>query len=113
LARLKVMPETAFKPPSYLETTHYVYDKRSGKILATETRWALRLGRQAAEPRVADELLQSIAKQNGRRKADLAVITFKAAKRTALRIDLKKRRPVFAELPQRRLMIGPGRPPSP
>jgi hypothetical protein len=109
------MPKTAFKPPSYLETTHYIYDKRSGKILATETRWALRLGRQAAEPRVADELLESIAKQNGRRKADLGVITSKAAnaKRTALRIDVKKRRPVFAEPPQRRLMIGPGRPPSP
>ena len=108
------MSETTFKAPSYLETVHYVYDKRSGKILATETRWTLRLGRQA-EPRVADELIESTAKRNGRRKADLAVITSKVpnAKCTALRIDLKTRRPVFAEPPQRRLMIGPGRPPSP
>jgi hypothetical protein len=94
---------------------HYIYDKRTGRILATETRWTLRSGRRAAASRVGDELLEGIAKQNRRRKADLAVVSPKTAdaKRTALRVDVKKRRLVFAEAPQRRIIISPGRPPSP
>ena len=68
------MPPKDFKPPKHVETHSYIFDKETGEILATETRWT----DEGAEPgAVSRDLLHSIAADSGRTPRDLDVLVTK------------------------------------
>src|SRR5262245_2320361 len=90
------MPPMAFKPPTYVETHAYVFDKHTGEIVATETRWT----EEGTEPgTVSRDLLHSIAADSGRTPKDLDVLV--ARPKTAqgkLRIDINTRKVISEKI---------------
>jgi hypothetical protein len=81
-----------FKPPPHVESHAYIFDKRTGEILATETRWT----DEGVEPAgVSRDLLHTIAADSGRTPRDLDVLV---AKRRAghgpVRVNVKLRKVV-------------------
>lgn len=84
------MPPKDFTPPKHVETHSYIFDKRTGEILATETRWT----DEGAEPgAVSRDLLHTIAADSGRTPKDLDVLVAKPkATEGALRIDVETRK---------------------
>ena len=86
------MPPRNFKPPSYVETCYCVFDRRTGEILATETRW-IDQGAKLAEPGVSRELLRMIARDSGRKVSDLDVLQAEPpAQYLQMRVDVSKRK---------------------
>ena len=90
------MPPKDFKPPKHVETHSYIFDKQTGEILATETRWT----DEGAEPgAVSRDLLHSIAADSGRTPKDLDVLVVRPrATQGALRIDVTTRKVVSAKI---------------
>jgi hypothetical protein len=90
------MPPKDFKPPRHVETHSYIFDRQTGEILATETRWT----DEGAEPGVVSrDLLHSIAADSGRTPKDLDVLVAKArVTQGAQRIDVKTRKVVSAKI---------------
>jgi len=80
-----------FKPPKQVETHAYVFDRNTGEILATHTRWT-DAGAEAQQD-VGQDLLASIAKDSDRNVKDLDVLRAKPrAGQAALRVDVKTRK---------------------
>jgi hypothetical protein len=111
------MPKKDFTPPRYAETEHYIFDKRTGEIVATATLWTIaRRGERRESPTVKPELLRSLASQAGKRERDLDVLVVKKPRteRTVVRVDVTRGRLVTekpAEGPTRDM--GPSRLPGP
>jgi hypothetical protein len=79
-----------FKPPTHVETHAYIFDKQTGEILATETRWT-DVGVEPAS--VSRDLLHTIAADSGRTPKDLDVLVAKPrAGQGAVRVDVKSRK---------------------
>jgi hypothetical protein len=61
-----------FTPPKYTETHQYIFDKKSGEILATETRWTDEGTEGAAE--INADLVRRVASDSGRAEQDVDVL---------------------------------------
>src|SRR5262245_41777924 len=90
------MPPTGFKPPKFVETHSYIFDRRTGEILATETRWT----DEGAEPgAVSRDLLHSIAVDTGRTPKDLDVLVNKPkSTQGRQRIDVNTRKVISEKI---------------
>lgn len=81
-----------FKPPKQVETHSYVFDRKTGEILATHTRW-VDAGAEPASDEVSRELLASIAAESDRTVKDLDVLQAKPrAGHGTLRVDVSTRK---------------------
>ena len=81
------MAAAPFTPPRYTETHHYIFDRKTGEILATETRWA----DEGAEA-ITTDLVRRVAEDSGRVAGDVDVL--QAPKGTAqghVRVDVAAR----------------------
>lgn len=81
-----------FKQPKSRETHHYVFDRKTGEILASVT-LCVDEGSDRADSKVPRELIQSLAADCSRTERDLDVL--QARRRTSvggrLRVDVSKR----------------------
>ena len=81
-----------FKPPKQKETHVYVFDRKTGEILATHTRW-VDAGVEGRTGDISRELLESIAKDSGRSIKDVDVLKAKPrAGQNPSRVDIKSRK---------------------
>lgn len=81
-----------FKPPKQRETHIYVFDRKTGEILATHTRW-VDAGAERGTEDISRELLESIAKDSGCSIKDVDVLKAKPlAGQNASRVDVKSRK---------------------
>jgi hypothetical protein len=88
------MPPKDFKSPRHVETHAYIFDKRTGEILATETRWTDE-GTESAGAGVSRDLLHTIASDSGRTPKDLDVLVARPrAAHGPLRVDVTKKKVV-------------------
>jgi hypothetical protein len=79
-------------PPKYSETHHYVFDRRTGDVLATETIWIEEGVEPGTRRTVRHELLASLAADAGKKPADLDVIEGPApVGRGRVRVDVATR----------------------
>jgi hypothetical protein len=84
-----------FKPPKHTETHLYVFDRKTGTILATHKR-LVDAGAERGTAEISRELLESIAKDSGRATKDIDVVKAKArAGQSALRLDVKSRKVIL------------------
>jgi hypothetical protein len=84
------MPPKDFKPPRHVERCSCIFDRRTGEIVATETRWT---DEGAESTGVSRDLLHTIAADSGRTPGDLDVIEVKPrAGQTPVRVDVKTRK---------------------
>ena len=84
------MAAAPFTAPRYTETHYYIFDRKTGEILATETRWADE-GAEGAEE-INTDLVHRVAEDSGRVEGDVDVL--QAPKRTYqghLRVDVATR----------------------
>ena len=94
------MPSRRFTPPRYEQTTHLVFDKNTGVVLATEERWNLARAATPQGPSVKPEVLKSVASLSGKQEDDLDAIVLREVPTqngTPQRIDLRSREPIFEE----------------
>ncbi len=106
------MPSKDFAPPKYVETHHYVFDRRSGEIVATETRWSIARRKGRVETKVQPELLDSLALQIGKNRRALDVLVVKKPPKNALarRVDVRQRKLIWERIPFESVEKGkPGR----
>lgn len=81
-----------FTPPRQVETHAYIFDRKTGEILATHTR-VVDAGAEGVTEGVSTELLASIAKDSDRAAKDLDVVQARPrAARGVLRVDVKTRK---------------------
>jgi hypothetical protein len=66
------MAAAPFTPPRYTETHRYIFDRKTGEILATEARWADE-GAESAEE-INTDLVRRVAKDSGRVEGDVDVL---------------------------------------
>ena len=86
------MPPKDFKPPTYVETHAYIFDRNTGEILATETRWTDE-GATPSSVSVSRDLLHTIAADSGRTPKDLDVLEAKPrAGQGPVRVDVNTRK---------------------
>lgn len=85
------MPRKKFKPPTYSETYDCIFDRKTGEILATETRWVDE-GVKSTHPSVSRELLRSIAEDSGRKPSDLDVLRTQRPAQDLVRVDISERK---------------------
>jgi hypothetical protein len=91
-----------FKPPKHTETHAYVFDRKTGEILATHTHW-IDVGAEPAGEDIGRELLESIAKDSDRAAKDLDVLKTKLRRSGgALRVDVKTRKLIVDRRPKDR-----------
>jgi hypothetical protein len=76
-----------FTPPEYVETHLVIFDKTTGEVLATETRWT----DAGAERARGDELLESIAADSGRANDNVDVLETKGPPAGLVRVDVATR----------------------
>jgi hypothetical protein len=76
-----------FTPPEYVETYRVIFDKTTGEVLATETRWT----DAGAEPARGEELLESIAADSGRAPDNVDVLETKTPPAGLVRVDVATR----------------------
>jgi hypothetical protein len=85
-------------PPKYSETHHYVFDKRSGDVVATETIWIEEGVEPGTRHTVRHELLASLAAEAGKEPDDLDAIEGPAPSgRGRVRVDVATRQVVVEE----------------
>jgi hypothetical protein len=83
-----------FTPPEYVETHLVIFDRVTGEVLATETRWT----DVGAERGRGDELLESIAADSERVSDNLEVLETNRLPAGLVRVDLATRE-LVAERP--------------
>jgi len=89
-----------FKPPKHTETHVYVFDRRTGEILATHTRWT-DVGADPVGDEIGRELIESIAKDSDRAARDVDVLKGKPRQPgRALRVDVKTRKVIADRRPK-------------
>lgn len=66
------MAAVPFTPPKYTETHHYIFDKKTGEILATETRWTDEGAEGAQE--INTDLVRRVAEDSDRAEGDVDVL---------------------------------------
>jgi hypothetical protein len=76
-----------FTPPEYVETHLVIFDKTTGEVLATETRWT----DAGAESARGAELLESIAADSGRANDNVDVLEAKGPPAGLVRVDVVTR----------------------
>ena len=89
-----------FEPPKHTETHAYVFDRTTGEILATHTRW-IDSGAEPVGDAIGRELLDGIAKDSNRAVKDVDVLraTPRGSGRV-LRVDVKTRKVVVDRRPR-------------
>jgi hypothetical protein len=88
------MPQD-FTPPEYVETYLVIFDKTTGEVLATETRWT----DAGAEPARGQDLLESIAADSGRANDAVDALETKGPPAGLVRVDVATR-VLIAERPR-------------
>ena len=89
-----------FKPPKHIETHVYVFDRKTGEILATHTRWT-DVGADPVVDEIGRELIESIAKDSDRVSKDVDVLKAKPRQSgRALRVDVKTRKVIVERRPK-------------
>ena len=63
------MAAAPFTPPRYTETHHYIFDRKTGEILATETRWT-----DEGAQEINTDLVRRVAKDSDRAEGDVDVL---------------------------------------
>jgi hypothetical protein len=94
-----------FTAPEYVETHLVIFDRTTGEVLATETRWT----DAGANPVRGRELLESIAQDSGRAYDDLDILETQGPPSGIVRVDVATRE-LVAE--QSRDAPGATRPPQ-
>jgi len=85
------MAAAPFTPPKYTETHHYIFDKKTGEILATETRWTDEGAERAQE--INTDLVRRLAEDSGRAERDIDVLQApKGTYQGHLRVDVATRK---------------------
>jgi hypothetical protein len=85
------MAAAPFTPPQYTETHHYIFDRKTGEILATETRWTDE-GAEGAEE-INTDLVRRVAEDSDRLEGDVDVLQApKGTYQGHLRVDVATRR---------------------
>lgn len=81
------MAAAPFTPPAFTETHHYIFDRKTGEVLATETRWTDEGAEGAQE--INTDLVRRVAEDSNRGEGDVDVL--QAAKGTfsgPVRVDV-------------------------
>jgi hypothetical protein len=85
------MATAPFTPPKYTETHHYIFDRKTGEILATETRWTDEGAEGAQEINI--DLVRRVAEDNNRVVGDVDVLPApKVPNQGHLRVDVATRK---------------------
>ena len=84
------MAAAPFTPPKYTETHRYIFDKKTGEILATETRWTDEGTEGAAE--INADLVRRVASDSGRAEQDVDVLQGPRRPYQGLRVDVATRK---------------------
>jgi hypothetical protein len=91
------MDRDTFRPPKYEETLHLLFEKETGKVVASERRWTLIAKKRPAKKPLRSDLLERVIAGLDRpaEEFDVLVVTgSEASKPPASRVDVSKRRPV-------------------
>ena len=110
------MNSKAFHPPRYTETHEYIYDKRTGDIVAQETRWLLKRPPALAGRKATTQRLSNLARKSKIPERNLGVLKTKLLRRgyRAIRVDVRKRKLIFERIPDRPMRDRPAPfPPAP
>lgn len=94
------MSNQDFAPPLYKETACLIFEKKTGKILATEQRWSLvqddSMGKQLRQSNLIKVIADNLKKSND--ELDVLVLDDpQALKAQIKKIDTKSRKPIFAK----------------
>jgi len=88
------MAHDTFQPPEYEETLHLLFEKETGKVVASERRWTL--AEKTAGSRPASDLLERVVAGLGRRAEEFDVLVLtgpEASKSPVSHVDVHHRRP--------------------
>jgi len=91
------MARETFRPPKYEETLHLLFEKKTGKVVASERRWTLVEKKRPAKRPQRTTLLERVIATLDRppEQFDVLVVTgSEASKPPVSRVDVAKRRPV-------------------
>ena len=94
------MSNQDFAPPLYKETACLIFEKKTGKILATEQRWSLvqddSMGKQLRQSNLIKVIADNLKKSND--ELDVLVLDDpQALKAQIKKIDTKSRKTIFAK----------------
>ncbi len=93
------MAQDTFQPPQYEETLHLLFEKATGKVVASERRWTL-AEETPRTRRTGTDLLEKVIAGLGRRAEEFDVLVLtgpEASKGPVSHVDVHQRRPVRAE----------------
>ena len=94
------MSNQDFVPPLYKETACLIFEKKTGKVLATEQRWSLVMDDSTGKHFSHSNLIKVIAENLSRAPDELDVLVLddaQALKAQIKKIDTKSRKAVFAK----------------
>lgn len=98
------MSNQDFVPPLYKETACLIFEKKTGKVLATGQRWSLVQDDSMAKQLSQSNLIKVIADNLKKANDELDVLVLddpQALKAQIKKIDTKSRKPIFAKKPGR------------
>lgn len=93
------MKNEEFVPPIYKETAYLIFEKKSGKILATEQRWSLVQADSTSKHPSQSNLIKVLADNLNKASDELDMLVLddpQALKAQIKKIDTKSRKPIFA-----------------
>jgi hypothetical protein len=94
------MAEETFRPPKYEETLHLLFEKETGKVVASERRWTL-VGESSHAPRTShSDVLLRVISGLGRREEEFDVLVLtgqEMSKAPVSRVDVRRREPIREE----------------
>lgn len=94
------MSNQDFVPPLYKETACVIFEKKTGKILATEQRWSLVQDDSTGKHRSQLNLIKVIADNLNRADDELDMLVLdepQALRAQIKKIDTKSLKPIFAK----------------
>jgi hypothetical protein len=95
------MAKRSFTPPKYEETLHLLFEKKTGKVIATERRWALVEATPTKTLHASSDVLDRVISGLGRRASDFDVLVLggaEALKAPVTRVDVRRRIPVRRDI---------------
>lgn len=94
------MAHDTFQPPEYEESLHLLFDKETGKVVASERRWTLVDKTPQTQRTSRTDLLEKVIAGLGRRAEEFDVLVLtgpEASKAPVSHVDVHHRRPVRDE----------------
>jgi hypothetical protein len=102
------MAATPFTPPKYTETHYYIFDKKTGEILATETRWTDEGTEGTAD--INTDLVRRGAEDGDRTERDVDVLEApKGTYQAHVRVDVATRKLISVQRDRDKNVTPPAR----